>query len=412
MSVADGNELARLSALLERRRGRVHFVGACGIGMAGLACILKKTGFDVDGCDLTLNSLAAWLGETGVTVLSGHDPAHVDAGPDLVVRSAAVAVDSPEILRALDMRIDVFSRGEVLSHLELSGLVAVGGTHGKTTTSAFIAQLLRHAGRDPTWCVGGRVSGCGCNGVAGVGNGDAAVLEADESDGTLALYKADIAVVTNIELDHTEHFGGEEALAACFRTFVQNARTLVYCGDDEGAAALGRERDHGSRRRSASHGGQAGGRGHGSGEGSQSGTGRGRRVSYGFSEGCDLRATDVAVDGMSQEFTLVSGGDGGRRARLNAPGRHNIRNALAAVAVGMELELTMDEIVAGLAEIRLPGRRFEVVASAGGVNVVSDYAHHPSEIGALIDAARCLKSDRVTAIFQPHRYTRTLALGD
>ena len=242
MQISQEGSAADLSAFLERGRGHVHFVGVCGIGMAGLASLLKDAGFGVSGCDLAPGKLAVWLEERGIPVSDGHDPAHVTQGVDLVVRSAAVPVEAPEIERARGEGVPVFSRGEVLSHIAWPGLVAVGGTHGKTTTTTFIAQLLKGAGRDPSWCVGGEVSGCGCVGVSGSGSGGITVVEADESDGTLALYRPDIAVVTNIEFDHMEHFGDADAFRECFRTFMDNAGVVVYCGDDSESRGLARER--------------------------------------------------------------------------------------------------------------------------------------------------------------------------
>lgn len=385
MQISQEGSAADLSAFLERGRGHVHFVGVCGIGMAGLASLLKDAGFGVSGCDLAPGKLAVWLEERGIPVSDGHDPAHVTQGVDLVVRSAAVPVEAPEIERARGEGVPVFSRGEVLSHIAWPGLVAVGGTHGKTTTTTFIAQLLKGAGRDPSWCVGGEVSGCGCVGVSGSGSGGITVVEADESDGTLALYRPDIAVVTNIEFDHMEHFGDADAFRECFRTFMDNAGVVVYCGDDAEACRVSRVA---CWEKSA-----------------------GRLVSYGFSDGCDVRAVDLIEKGMAQEFTLATG-DGDRgRVELGVPGRHNVLNALGAAATALQLGLSLDEIVEGLANVRLPGRRFEIVALSGGVSVVSDYAHHPSEVAALVDTAGRLEHRRILAVFQPHRYTRTLALG-
>ena len=371
--------------MLARRTGRIHFVGVCGVGMAGLAALLAEAGFEVDGCDRAPNRLARWLEAKGVAVSDGHDPEHVGRGADLVVRSAAVRPDAPEIRVAEQSGVPVFSRGEVLSRFPWPGLVAVGGTHGKTTTTAFVAQLLSYAGREPSWCVGGEVSGCGCVGVAASGKGDVTVVEADESDGTLALYRSDVAVVTNIEFDHMEHFRSEEAVRECFRAFMRNAETVVYCGDDAEACRVS----------GVACGAKC----------------TGRFVSYGFGGACDVGAVDVVDGGMSQEFTLVCGGENHGRVRLNVPGRHNILNALAAAAVGLELGVTVDEVTAGLAEVHLPGRRFEVVGSLRGARVISDYAHHPSEIAALVRTAGGLDPNRILAVFQPHRYTRTLALG-
>jgi len=208
-------------------------MGVCGVGMAGVAFLLRVRGFTVTGCDAHLNRLAAWLARHGVKVAAGHRPAHLRPAPQWIVRTPAVAEDNPEMARARAGGIPVFARGQVLPEL-LAGhtSVAVCGTHGKTTTTTFITHMLRHAGRDPSWCIGGENPAFG-DGVAGAGRGGHMVVEADESDGTLALYRPDIAVVTNIEFDHMEHFASVAAFEDCFRTFIRQARRqVVYCAED------------------------------------------------------------------------------------------------------------------------------------------------------------------------------------
>jgi len=380
MSEPAPNSDTVLTRLLAARETDVHLIGVSGVGMAGLARLLHARGFRVTGCDLVPGRPAEWLIAQGIEVRTGHDSAHITPRIDWVVRSAAVPVDSPEVARAVERGIPVFTRGQVLpTLLDEHFSIAVGGTHGKTTTSTFIALMLRRAGRDPGWCIGGEV--CGPGTVAHVGRDRELVVEADESDGTLALYRSDIGVVTNIEFDHMEHFENEGAFRECFRRFTeQTRRRVVYCLDDPGARALC-EHDESD-------------------------------VSYGFSEGAHVRAKALATEPRASAFDLVVGGENVGRVRLPVPGRHNVVNALAACAVGLELGLKAGELVQALAGVALPRRRFEQVAEQGGITVISDYAHHPSEVRALIGTAMGLPHRRLFAVFQPHRYTRTLALGE
>jgi UDP-N-acetylmuramate--L-alanine ligase/UDP-N-acetylenolpyruvoylglucosamine reductase len=364
---------------LDSGAGHVHFVGICGIGMAGLAFLLKSRGFNVSGCDLSLNRISEWLEVKGIKVVKGHSPKHVERCIDLVVRTAAIPDDSAEIAHAWERGIPVFDRGEVLPKL-LGGhtSIAVCGSHGKTTTTTFVTEILKSAGRDPSWCIGGENEALG--GVAGAGKGEHMVVEADESDGTLALYEPDIAIVTNIEFDHMEHFGSVEAFEDCFRSVIKSARRkVVFCADDPRAAALCADAE--------------------------------KTLSYGFSEQVIVRGAELALTESSLCLAVLRDGVRLGVVELSVPGRHNALNALAATAACLELGLSFDEIVEGFKHVTLPRRRFERIAENDGILVVSDYAHHPSEIAALIRTAKQLKHSRLLAVFQPHRYTRTLALG-
>jgi UDP-N-acetylmuramate--L-alanine ligase/UDP-N-acetylenolpyruvoylglucosamine reductase len=368
-----------ISERLAAHSGHVHLIGICGIGMAGLAFHLKNRGFNVSGCDSSPNQLADWLQKNGIAMTAGHGPEHVQAGVDWIIRSAAVSDDSPEIARAVEKGIFVCFRGEVLPQLLTNHKsVAVCGTHGKTTTATFIASVLKHSGRDPSWCIGGENEFLG--GVAGAGQTPSIVVEADESDGTLALYRPDIAVVTNIEFDHMEHFDSVEDFENCFKTFIGNTRKkVIFCADDPRASTLCRSRPNAR--------------------------------SYGFSRDAEVRGDDLSLSETSLRFVVFAGGRKRGIIDLPAPGRHNALNALAATAVCLERGLSFEEIREGLAHVTLPRRRFEKVAEACGVTVISDYAHHPSEVAALVRAATGMKRSRLLAVFQPHRFTRTLALG-
>lgn len=366
-----------LGRLLAQAGGRVHLAGICGVGMAGIALHLKRRGLQVAGCDAAPNALAAWLRRNGIEVLEAHHPEHVrDA--HWVVRSAAVPAQAPEMLAATAAGLPVFARGEVLPAL-LRGRrsVAVGGTHGKTTTTTFITLVLRSAGRDPGWCIGGESELL--DGVAGAGRGDALVVEADESDGTIALYAPDVAVITNIEFDHMEHFANVEEFEGCFRAFARQAGRVIYCADDPRASSVC--------------------------------AGAGSARSYGLSGSASVRAVNIAGDGGQQQYDLQCDGRILGRIALPVAGLHNILNSLAAAAACLDLGLTFEQVRDGLLAARLPRRRFERIAERDGVTVLSDYAHHPTEIGALVAAAMKLPARRRIAVYQPHRYTRTLALG-
>ncbi len=368
-----------LRRLIQAGAGHVHLAGICGVGMAGLAVLLKARGFRVSGCDLMINKLAGWLRERGIDVVERHSPAHLTADVIAVIRSTAVPETSGEILAARARGLPVFRRGEVLpALLSEARSIAVAGTHGKTTTSTFIAQILTTAALAPSFCIGGEVEPLG--GVAGIGTGDITVAEADESDGTLALYSAEIAVVTNIEFDHMEHFDGVDAFEDCFRRFIrQTRRHIVFCIDDPRAASLCGAQAH--------------------------------ATSYGLSERASLRAVRLKENGAASEFEVTSGGTSLGIFTLPAPGRHNILNALACLAVGLELGLSPDILRAALSKVVLPRRRFDRIIDRDDITVISDYAHHPSEIAALVNTARGLNRPRIIGVFQPHRYTRTQALG-
>ena len=387
----DSTHVSAIRGCLGRAGSHVHLLGVCGVGMAGLARLLAARGLRVSGCDVALGPLAGWLEGHGVAVQTPHDPAHIE-GVDWVIRSTAVPDAAPELAAARARGLPVFRRGEVLPVLlgMYATSVAVSGTHGKTTTTSFITQLLRQAGRDPVWCIGGEVPGLG--GVAGVGRGatmrDACiVVEADESDGTVAHYRPDIAVVTNIEFDHMEHFHDVAEFEACFRTFMGQARAgVVYCMDDLRARVMA-----GAMPARGAHGPPL--------------------WSYGFVPEANVRGSDLADTAEGQTFDLWFRGARCGRAVLPVRGIHHARNALAAAAVGLLLGLSVEEVLGGIKTFCLPRRRFEAVVTRPDVTVISDYAHHPTEVAAIVQTARTLGHKRILAVYQPHRYTRTLALG-
>ena len=376
MTAAGGNWREDIRRRIGTPGSRVHLMGVGGIGMAGVARLLAAKGLAVTGCDGGAPRTLAWLRSCGIPATTGHDSAHLE-GVDWAVFSPALQPGHPEREVAEQRGIPLFRRGQVLPVLaELWRTVAVSGTHGKTTTSAMIAHILRRSGVDASWCIGGELPPDGA--PAGAGTSDWLVIEADESDGTLAHYYPEIAVVTNIEFDHMEHFASKAAMIKCFHSFARQARTVAYCADDPEAARVG----------AAIKG-----------------------ISYGFSENADYHAVNLEAGRTGTTFQVQAPGGRLTVVSLPLPGRHNVLNALAALAACDRCGIGLDTAAMALADFALPKRRFEPVAEARGIRIIADYAHHPSEIRALIDAAKQAGAGRIWAVFQPHRYTRTLALG-
>lgn len=381
-----------IGALLDDPSVPVHAIGAGGIGMAGLAYLLRALGHPVDGCDAAPGRTSRWLAARDIPVAAGHDPAHL-ARARWAIYSPACPPGHPELAAARAAGIPLHRRGHVLPVLagRFERSVAVAGTHGKTTTSALLAHILLSAGVDASYCIGGELPPD--LSPARLGASDAFVLEADESDGTLARYAPFAAVLTNVEPDHLDHFPSADALRDCFRTFVQRARHLVACADDPVARALAAERPQDT-------------------------------ILYSAAEtpldpppaGISLaRILDAAPspDGWSFAAELPTL-QASLRATLPLPGRHNLANALAALAAAVcILRIAPQTAADALATFRLPMRRLEHHNLPDGRLLVADYAHHPTEIRAFVDAVRQLHPDRrLVAIFQPHRYSRTRQFAD
>lgn len=367
---------------MARRVRRVHMVGIGGAGMCGIAEVLVNRGFEVQGSDLRGTEVTARLAEQGVDVKIGHAAAHVD-GADVVVVSSAVPPNNPEVLEARSRKVPVIRRAEMLAELMRLQLgIAVAGAHGKTTTTSLVGSILAHAGLDPTVVVGGKLNAIGSN--ARLGAGPCLVVEADESDGSFLHLFPTIAVVTSIDAEHLDHYqGGLPAVRAAFRDFLARLPfygLAVLAGDHPEVQALlpGLER---------------------------------RVVTYGLSPQADLRAVDLEFEGPATTFEVV-GKDGARgRHRLGMLGRHNVENALAALAVAEEIGVPPEVARAGLERFEGVDRRFSVRGEVGGILVVDDYGHHPTEISATLLGARAGHPDRkIVAVFQPHRYTRTAHL--
>jgi UDP-N-acetylmuramate--alanine ligase len=356
---------------------RVHFVGIGGAGMSAIAKVLLERGFEVSGSDLKRSRAATMLEAMGVSVHIGHEASLVD-GADVVVISTAIPQRNPELVRARETGIDVMTRGAALAALlnDLKSIV-VAGTHGKTTTTSMIVSVLLAEGRDPTYLVGGGLNDVGTN--ARNGRDELAVAEADESDGSFLLLTPHIAVVTNIEADHLDHWGSFDAISDGFISWldaVAEEGSVILPVDDEVL------------------------RGHAPSSGAS-------RVTFG--PGGDIEARDIEPQASGMAFTLVHGG-ATARVVLRVPGRHNVANALAAAAACLQVGLSVESIARGLGEYRGVERRFQIRGEIDGVTIIDDYAHHPTEVKATLEAARGGHYKRVIAVFQPHRYSRTQAL--
>ena len=385
---------------------KVHFVGVGGIGMSGLAKVMLEQGHEVSGSDLHANALTQRLVEMGACIHEGHDATNVNEA-ELVVVSSAVPADNVELAEAARRDLRVIKRAEMLARLcEGRRLVAVAGTHGKTTTSAMISWVLLEAGLDPTVLVGGELLDLGTN--ARLGRGHHVVAEADEFDGSFLSLHPFMAVLTNIEPDHLDYYGTMDALTEAFARFtaqVSPQGRVIVCTDDLRLRALLETPCHS--------------------EGSNDLLGAAGSphlashptaevVTYGLQDrAAGWRSVDIRLTSGGSEFTLVRRGNPLGRCRLGLPGRHNVANALGAIAAAEGLRVTPQNAVEALARFSGTRRRFEVRGEAGGVTVVEDYAHHPTEIAATLTAARQrFPGRRLVAVFQPHTFSRTRLLFD
>ncbi|MFC0633402.1 UDP-N-acetylmuramate--L-alanine ligase [Brevundimonas balnearis] len=367
--------------------GPVHFVGIGGIGMSGIAEIMLKIGYQVHGSDAKASANTERLEKLGAKVFIGHDAAHVSDGVSALVYSTAVKPDNPELRIARERRIPLVRRAEMLAELmRLQFSIAVGGTHGKTTTTSMVAALLDAAGFDPTVVNGGIINAYGTN--AKVGDGDWIVVEADESDGSFLRLKSTVAIVTNIDPEHLDHYGDFEGVRAAFVDFVENIPFYGFaavCLDHPEVARLVAQIDNR------------------------------RLVTYGVNPQAMVRADNCQMGPDGARFDVVIQKRG--MAALEEPDRiegvhlpmagwHNVSNALAAIAVARELDVPDEAIKAGMAGFGGVKRRFTTTGVVNGVRVVDDYGHHPVEIAAVLKAARQVAEGRVIAVVQPHRYTR------
>lgn len=363
---------------------RIHFVGIGGAGMSGIAEVLVNLGYEVSGSDLSVNTATDRLASLGARVMLGHDRVNIERA-DVVVVSSAVRSDNPEVLGARAARVPVVPRALMLAELmRLKSGIAVAGTHGKTTTTSLTASILAEGGLDPTFVIGGRLNAAGSN--ARLGTGDFIVVEADESDASFLHLQPVIAIVTNIDADHMETYQHDfSKLRQAFVNFIENLPfygTAILCADDRVVREIMPFVSKPIR-------------------------------TYGFTPDAAIRAEAVTADAGRMRFRALRADRAPLDITLSIPGRHNVQNALAAIAVADELGIADQAIVKALAEFRGVGRRFQrygeiALADGGTCTLVDDYGHHPAEILATIEAARgAFPGRRLLLAFQPHRFTRT-----
>ncbi|MGD0773572.1 MAG: UDP-N-acetylmuramate--L-alanine ligase [Candidatus Solibacter sp.] len=365
------------------RHQHLHFTGIGGIGMSGIAEVLLNLGYQISGSDMKLSPITERLAAMGARVFEGHAASNIGGARALVV-SSAVDEQNPEVQEARRLQIPVIPRGELLAELmRLKYGIAVAGSHGKTTTTSLTATILNFAGLDPTVVVGGRVGTMGGSN-ARVGRSDFLVVEADESDGSFLKLAPIIAVVTNVDREHLDHYPSLDAIRAAFLEFVNKVPfygAVIVCLDDPNVQGLLPEI-------------------------------RRRTITYGATAQADVEATDIVCGPFLSEFNIRYRASSLGRFTLRIPGRHNVLNAMAAIAVAMELDVAPDVIREGLATFSGVDRRFQLRGKERGIAVVDDYGHHPTEIRATLDGARLCGFRRIHVLFQPHRYSRTFHLMD
>jgi UDP-N-acetylmuramate--alanine ligase len=363
--------------MFRKRDTHIHFVGIGGIGMSGIAEVLVNLGYRVTGTDLRDSEVTRRLAQLGASIHRGHRERFL-GDADVVVISSAIPRDNPEVAAARERKIPVIPRAEMLAELmRLKQGIAIAGSHGKTTTTSLVSTVLHAAGADPTVVIGGKLNALGSN--ARLGSSDILVAEADESDGSFLMLNPTIAVITNIDNEHMDHYGSMRAQLDAFTGFANRVPfygIAVVCVDDPHAASLV----------PALHK---------------------RYATYGFSEGADYQASALRHDGPVTRFRVTARGLDLGEFTLHMPGRHNVLNAVATIAVCDDQEVDIEVTRRALAEFEGVQRRFTVRGTAGGVLVVDDYGHHPTELRATLTGARAsYPSQRLIAAFQPHRYTR------
>jgi UDP-N-acetylmuramate--alanine ligase len=366
-----------------QKKYHIHFVGIGGIGMSGIAELLLNLGYQVSGSDLRLTDITRRLQQLGGVIHEGHAAEQIQ-GADVVVVSSAIDETNPEVNAAIKASLPVIPRAEMLAELmRLKYSVAIAGAHGKTTTTSLVASVLAAGGLDPTVVIGGKLKSIDANAV--LGQGDYIVAEADESDGSFLKYSPAIAVVTNIDSEHLDFYKDLDEIKKVFLAFLDRIPfygLAVLCLDNEAVQDLIPQI-------------------------------RKRFVTYGFSPQADLQAREVVGGGMASRFAVVHHGRPLGEILLSLPGEHNVYNALASIAVGLELGIDFKKIKAALEKVEGVQRRLEVKGQIGGITVIDDYGHHPTEIKTTLAAMeQAFPKKRKVVVFQPHRYTRTRALFD
>jgi UDP-N-acetylmuramate--alanine ligase len=362
----------------------IHFVGIGGIGMSGIAELLINLGYQVSGSDIQDSPVTARLAHLGGKIFHGHKRENLGEA-DVVVYSSAVSSDNPEIIEATERYIPVIPRAEMLAELmRLKYGVAIAGSHGKTTTTSMIASILTSAGLDPTVVIGGRLDIWGGSN-AKLGQGDILVAETDESDGSFMTLSPTIAVVTNMDHEHMDYYGHMDAIREAFIDFINKIPfygLAIICLDNEEIQGIVPHL-------------------------------RKRYITYGTNSQADLRATNIERDMLEVSFEALYQNETLGSVQVGMPGDHNVLNALAAIAVAQELDVQMADIKEGLKSLGGLARRFQIKGEKGGILLVDDYGHHPTEISAVLETAKeCWPEKRLVVVFQPHRFTRTEALYD
>jgi len=355
-----------------------HFIGVGGVGMSGLARVLLGMGMKISGSDLASSPVIGNLRQQGAQIYIGHRAENIADDVDAVIVSSAVHPSNSELRAACHKGLPVMTRGELLAKVMESyqKAIAVTGSHGKTTTSAMITVVLSENGLDPTYLVGGDISELGGN--AGLGKGEYLVAESDESDGSFLKQKPYIAVITNIDNDHLDYYKNITGIMQAFQDFLTKIRPgglAVLCGDSSNVRRLSTEGIN--------------------------------AVTYGIDDHSQYQAKNIVRQGILTEAEVFHEGACLGNLKLSVPGLHNIQNALAAIAVGMHLGLDFNRIAAALARFRGVRRRFQLIAQYDGIKIIDDFAHHPTEIRALMEACLGVKRGRMITVFQPHRYSRT-----
>ena len=366
-----------------QKKYHIHFVGIGGIGMSGIAELLINLGYKVSGSDMRMSPITRRLQQLGGTVYEGHLKEHV-LGADVVVTSSAIRPDNPEVTAARQTSVPVIPRAEMLAELmRLKYSIAVSGAHGKTTTTSLVAAVLGGGGLDPTVVIGGKLKSVDTNAL--LGGGDFIIAEADESDGSFLKYSPTIAVVTNIDSEHLDYYRDLDDIKSVFLQFLDRVPfygLIVLCIDD---AAIQDILPKIAK----------------------------RYTTYGMTSQADVTAKNISIKGMKSRFSVHHQGKKLGDMELNLPGRHNIYNALAGIAVGIELDIPFDVMKEALETLEGVQRRFEIKGTVKTITVIDDYGHHPTEIKSTVSAlSECWPDRRKVVVFQPHRYSRTKALFD
>ena len=365
---------------MHRKVNRIHMVGIGGIGMSGIAELLLNLGYEISGSDVSSSGVVERLMQLGAKIIIGHRAENI-GNADLIVVSSAIKPENEELLAAREKQIPIIQRAEMLAELmRLKYGIAVAGAHGKTTTTSMIAMMLADAGKDPTMVIGGRLIAIGTN--AKLGQGDIIVVEADESDKSFLRLFPIFVVITNIDREHLDTYHSLEDISKTFLEFMNKVPfygAIIACSDDQVVKELVSSIDK-------------------------------KVIRYGLDPAADFVAVNISAHEFSSDYTLIYKGKDIGNVKLNVPGIHNIKNSLAAIAISHHLDIPFEQIITSLLNFQGVERRFQLKAKSNSVYLIDDYAHHPTEINAVLQAARSGWSKKIITIFQPHRYTRTYHL--